>query len=139
VVVGLFVIYSVDKIICTSVLKEHNIRRHYETKHKTTFSKFTEKLRLDKLLQNNFSSQQLLFKKQKNINEAATKASFRISHLLAKRGKTFSDGSLIKECINQAVEEIFLERIDTFKNIILSATVTGRIIKITIYIYIIII
>jgi hypothetical protein len=54
-------------------------------------------------LQNNFSSQQLLFKKQKNINEAATKASFRISHLLAKRGKAFSDGSLIKECIIQAV------------------------------------
>ena len=50
-----FVIYSGDKIICLickesiSVLKEYNIRRHYETKHKTTFSKFTEKLRLDKL------------------------------------------------------------------------------------------
>jgi hypothetical protein len=66
-----FVIYSGDKIICLickesiSVLKEYNIRRHYETKQKTTFSKFTEKLRLDKLqsLQNNFSSQQLLFKK----------------------------------------------------------------------------
>ncbi|KAL4103366.1 hypothetical protein QTP88_018743 [Uroleucon formosanum] len=131
-----FVIYSGDKIICLickesiSVLKEYNIRRHYETKHKTTFSKFTEKLRLDKLqsLQNNFSSQQLLFKKQKNINEAATKASFRISHLLAKRGKAFSDGSLIKECIIQAVEEICPERIDTFKNISLSAnTVTRRI------------
>ncbi|KAL4127519.1 hypothetical protein QTP88_011686 [Uroleucon formosanum] len=131
-----FVIYSGDKIICLickesiSVLKEYNIRRHYETKHKTTFSKFTEKLRLDKLqsLQNNFSSQQLLFKKQKKINEAATKASFRISHLLAKRGKAFSDGSLIKECIIQAVEEICPERIDTFKNISLSAnTVTRRI------------
>ncbi|KAL4098878.1 hypothetical protein QTP88_023396 [Uroleucon formosanum] len=131
-----FVIYSGDKIICLickesiSVLKEYNIRRHYETKHKTTFSKFTEKLRLDKLqsLQNNFSSQQLLFKKQKNINEAATKASFRISHLLTKRGKAFSDGSLIKECIIQAVEEICPERIDTFKNISLSAnTVTRRI------------
>ncbi|KAL4083148.1 hypothetical protein QTP88_028478 [Uroleucon formosanum] len=131
-----FVIYSGDKIICLickesiSVLKEYNIRRHYETKHKTTFSKFTEKLRLDKLqsLQNNFSSQQLLFKKQRNINEAATKASFRISHLFAKRGKAFSDGSLIKECIIQAVEEICPERIDTFKNISLSAnTVTRRI------------
>jgi len=129
-----FVIYSGDKIICLickesiSVLKEYNIRRHYETKHKTTFSKFTEKLRLDKLqsLQNNFSSQQLLFKKQKNINEAATKASFRISHLLAKRGKAFSDGSLIKECIIQAVEEICPERIDTFKNISLSANTVAR-------------
>jgi len=88
------VIYSGDKIIyliCKkniSVLKKYNIRRHYETKHMTTLSKFTGKLRLDKLqsLQNNFSSQQLLFKKQKNINEAATKASFRSSHLLAKRG-----------------------------------------------------
>jgi hypothetical protein len=66
-----FVIYSGDKIICIvykesiSVLKEYNIRRHYETKHKTTFSKFTEKLRLDKLqsLQNNFLIK--LFKKQK--------------------------------------------------------------------------
>ncbi|CAI6349474.1 unnamed protein product [Macrosiphum euphorbiae] len=129
-----FVIYSGDKIICLIckesifVLKEYNIRRHYETKHKTTFSKFTEKLRLDKLqsLQNNFSSQQLLFKKQKNINEAATKTSFRISHLLAKRGKAFSDGSLIKECIIQAVEEICPERIDTFKNNSLSANTVPR-------------
>jgi hypothetical protein len=54
---------------------------------------------------------------------------------LAKRGKAFSDGSLIKECIIQAVEEICSERIDTFKNISLSAnTVTRRIIKITMYI-----
>jgi hypothetical protein len=63
-------IYSSNKIICLIckesifVLKEYNIRRHYETKHMTIFSKFTGKLRLDKLqsLQNNFSSQQFLFK-----------------------------------------------------------------------------
>jgi len=30
---------------------------------------------------------------------------------LAKRGKAFSDGSLIKECIIQAVEEICPEKI----------------------------
>jgi hypothetical protein len=47
---------------------------------------------------------------------------------LAKRGKAFSDGSLIKECIIQTVEEICPERIDTFKNISLSGnTVTRRI------------
>jgi len=49
------VIYSGDNIICfickesISVLKEYNIRRHYETKHETTFSKFTGESRLDKL------------------------------------------------------------------------------------------
>ena len=47
---------------------------------------------------------------------------------MAKRGKAFSDGNLIKECIIQAVEEICPEKIDTFKNISLSAnTVTRRI------------
>ncbi|XP_025417996.1 general transcription factor II-I repeat domain-containing protein 2A-like [Sipha flava] len=66
------------------------------------------------------------------IYSAATKASFRTSHLLAKRGKAFSDGSLIKECIIQTVEEICPERIDTFKNISLSGnTVTRRIDDIT--------
>jgi hypothetical protein len=48
---------------------------------------------------------------------------------LSKRGKVKeTNGSLIKECIIQAVEEICPEKIDTFKNISLSAnTVTRRI------------
>lgn len=47
--------YSDNRIICLvckeciSILKGYNIRRHYEIKHLTNFSKFTGKLRLDKL------------------------------------------------------------------------------------------
>lgn len=45
-------IYS--KKICLNckesiVLQKYNIQRHYETKHLSTFSLFTGKLRLDKL------------------------------------------------------------------------------------------
>lgn len=127
-------IYSANKIlylICKesiSVLKEYNIRKHYETKHLKTFYKLTGKLRLKKLqlLQKNFSSQPFLFQKPNHINEDAPKASFRISHILAKKGKAFADGSLRKECVILAVEEICLEKIDTFKNTSLFVNTVAR-------------
>lgn len=66
------------------------------------------------LCQNNFSSQQFLFKKQNNFNETATKTSFRISHPLAKREKAaFADRNLIIKCIVQAVEKMCSVVFDT--------------------------
>ncbi|PNF22492.1 hypothetical protein B7P43_G14846, partial [Cryptotermes secundus] len=55
-------------LICkdtVAVLKEYNIRRHYDTKHASTFSQFKEKQRSDKLesLRRCLRSQQDLFTK----------------------------------------------------------------------------
>ncbi|GLV38089.1 neuralized [Carabus blaptoides fortunei] len=40
--------------------------------------------------------------------EAATRASFRVAHSIAKHGKPFIDGELIKDCIIAADEELSL-------------------------------
>ncbi|CAM4600194.1 unnamed protein product [Lepidochelys olivacea] len=89
--VDYFVIKSSSKTLCLvcnktiAVLKEYNIRRHYETKHLLNYSQFTGKLCSDKLesMKCGLSSQQFIFKK-KTENETATTASFRVAHLLAK-------------------------------------------------------
>ena len=87
-----FVIESGNKALCLicneiiAVLKEYNIRRHYQSKHSSAYSQFSSKLRSDKLetLKKNLSAQQFVFKRKKAENEAATRASFRTVHLLAK-------------------------------------------------------
>ena len=35
-------------------------------------------------------------------NESATRIRFKIVHMIAKRGKPFTDGSVIKECMMEA-------------------------------------
>lgn len=129
-----FIIESRNRALCLicnetlAVFKEYNIRRHYETKHSQNYSQFIGKLRLDKLesLKLNLSSQQLLFQKIKHRNEAATRASFRVAELLAKRGKPFTDGEFIKLCMIRAAEEICPEKTELFKTISLSANTTVR-------------
>lgn len=124
-----FVIESSNKemcIICNetiSVLKKYNIKRHYETKHSQNYSKFTGSLRLEKYepLKRGLKSQQLLFKEVNAEQEAATRASFRVAHSIAKHGKPFADGKLIKDCMIASAEEMCQERANLFKNISLSA------------------
>jgi len=40
------------------------------------------------------------------VGEQATRASYRIREVLAKHGKSFSDGAVVKECILLAAEEM---------------------------------
>lgn len=129
-----FVIELNDKVTCLlcndtiAVRKEYNIRRHYETKHATQYSKLTENERSLKLesLKRNLSLQQNCFVKIKNDNEAVTKTSLRIAHLLAQKGKPFTDGELIKSCLLVAAEEICPEKKDLFQSVSLSARTTVR-------------
>lgn len=57
-------------------------------------------------------AQQSLFTKSADQNKAATEASFRVSHFLAKNKKTFTDGELFKEAMAITAETIFKD----FKN-----------------------
>ena len=79
-----------------------------------------------KILKQNALTQRNLFSKIKNENEAVTKLSLRLAHLLAIKGKPFTDGDLIKSCLLVAAEEICPEKIDVFRSVNLSTKTTVR-------------
>ncbi|GFR28120.1 general transcription factor II-I repeat domain-containing protein 2 [Trichonephila clavata] len=56
-------------------------------------------------------AQQSSFTKLKTEQEAATRASFRVALEIAKRGKPFTDGEMIKECIIAVAEEMCPEKV----------------------------
>ena len=115
-----FVVEINDKVICLlcndtiAVRKEYNIRRHYQTKHETEYSKLTEDQRKKKLDKANALTQRNLFSKMKNENETVTKLSLRLAHLLSIKGKPFTDGDLVKFCLLVAAKEICPEKTDVF-------------------------
>lgn len=129
-----FMIENNNKALClicnetVAVLKEFNVRRHFDTKHKSKFLNLTGKLREDKIssLKNSLSSQRQIFTKRTQQNESAVKASFKVSHILAKAGKPFTDGQLVKECILTTVEEICPDKLSLFNAISLSANTVAR-------------
>ncbi|UYV67839.1 EPM2AIP1 [Cordylochernes scorpioides] len=129
-----FVIESSNKALCLicnesiAVLKEYNMKRHYETKHSQNYSKYTGIVRTEKfeVLKRGLKSQQSLFTKVKTEQEAATRASFRVALEIAKRGKPFTDGEMIKECIIAVVEEMCPEKVNLLKTVSMSANTVAR-------------
>ncbi|UYV62708.1 EPM2AIP1 [Cordylochernes scorpioides] len=129
-----FVIESSNKALCLicnesiAVLKEYNMKRHYETKHSQNYSKYTGIMRTEKFeaLKRGLKSQQSLFTKVKTEQEAATRASFRVALEIAKRGKPFTDGEMIKECIIAVVEEMCPEKVNLLKTVSMSANTVAR-------------
>ncbi|XP_066478688.1 EPM2A-interacting protein 1-like [Tiliqua scincoides] len=98
-------------LICkenVAVLKEYNLRRHYETKRERTYSQYIGAQRSEKLeqLKRNLESQRAVFAHRRTENEAVTKASYKVTCRLSRRGKSFTDAELIKGCAMDTVEEI---------------------------------
>ncbi|XP_078084146.1 general transcription factor II-I repeat domain-containing protein 2-like [Mustelus asterias] len=131
-----FFVQAGDKALCVicnenvAVLKEYNVRRHYEIKHEPSYSQFTGTQRSEKFesMQRRLLSQQVFFTQKITENEALTRASYKLAYGLAKRGKPLTDGDLIKECIMEAVEELCPEKANLFKIISLAPnTVAHRI------------
>ncbi|CAH1110459.1 unnamed protein product [Psylliodes chrysocephalus] len=58
------------------------------------------------------AGEQAMFTKPLEKSKAATIASYKISHILAKNKKPFDDGVMIKECFLEAAESLFVN----FKN-----------------------
>jgi len=54
-----------------------------------------------------------------SVSEQATKASYAISQIIAKRTKPFSDAEYVKECLNAVVEVICPEKKGVFNSVIL--------------------
>uniref|UniRef100_A0A669C9P0 HAT C-terminal dimerisation domain-containing protein n=1 Tax=Oreochromis niloticus TaxID=8128 RepID=A0A669C9P0_ORENI len=106
-------------IICQATIampKKGNVERHFRTvhgKYDTTFPPKSE-LRKKKVkeLKSQLSGQQSFFTQQTSKAKAATKASFRVSHIIVKNKKSFQDGEMVKEAFVEAADSLFRD----FKN-----------------------
>ena len=120
-------------LICTDKValhKEYNIKRHYSTKHAEEYAKYLGDEREDWVakLKTCLLRQQDFFKKASKESEAAVKASYVVSEMIAKAGKPFTDGEFIKQCMLQAASIVCPEKKAQFSNISFSAnTVAERI------------
>lgn len=118
-------------LICkekVAVLKEYNLKRHFWTRHGEQYEKYQgdEQKKQALQLQRGLTYQQNIFHKAKK--EAAVKASYTVSELIAKAGKPFTEGEFLKDCIVQVADILCPEKMSLFNNISLSAnTVAERI------------
>ena len=92
--------------------KEYNIRRHYSTKHAEEYAKYLGDEREDRVakLKAGLLRQQDFFKRASKESEAAVKASYVVSEMIAKAGKPFKDGEFIKQCMLQAASIVCPEK-----------------------------
>uniref|UniRef100_A0AAG5DSR4 SPIN-DOC-like zinc-finger domain-containing protein n=1 Tax=Anopheles atroparvus TaxID=41427 RepID=A0AAG5DSR4_ANOAO len=118
-------------VICNeivSVLKEYNLRRHYQTKHEEKYRQWEGEERSEKFskLHHQISFQKAMFTKLSDDNESVTNASYKVAYILAKRGKPYTDGELVKECMLEVAQELCPEMLKKFSNLTLSATTIAR-------------
>ena len=110
-----------------SVYKDYNVKRHYETKHASTFDKLSEADCVEKVKQveHSLATLQQYFKRAQESNESITKASLEVALLIAKHCRLFAEGKFIKKCVIEIAEHICPQ---DFVNVCLARnTVTGRI------------
>ncbi|XP_023215656.1 general transcription factor II-I repeat domain-containing protein 2-like [Centruroides sculpturatus] len=97
---------SIICLLCNGTIavpKEFNLKRHHESQHKDFLLQGTERKRKIESLRRSLISQQNVFKKQSGELDAAVEASLEISALIAKNGKPFTDGDMIKKCLIIAI------------------------------------
>ena len=101
-----------------SVVKEYNLRRHFDTKHGAKYAKASlqEKQQIAKELKGKLRSQQSLFIKSTAKNEAVVKASFIVAEEIALASKSFSEGAFLKQCMLKVCEQVCPDQLQTFKN-----------------------
>ncbi|XP_030613825.1 general transcription factor II-I repeat domain-containing protein 2 [Archocentrus centrarchus] len=117
-------------LICTetvAVMKEYNLRRHYETKHQT-YASYTGAEREHKVKQMAASllAQQQYFFRANKAQENATVASYEIAQLIAQHGKPFSDGDFIKQCLTKVAGIMCPEKLQEFSSVSMSRNTVVR-------------
>ena len=113
-----------------AVLKEYNIRRHYETHHKGKYKHYKGQQRKDEInkLMAGLNKQQSTFTRSRDIADGAVRASYLIANELVRASKPYSDGELVKTCMLKAAEVVCPEKRPAFANISLSRnTVADRV------------
>jgi len=106
-------------LICLSsiaIAKKGNLERHFlslHNKYQTDYPPNSE-LRKRKVrdLKTQLTNQQNIFQKPILKSQAVTTASFKVSYLLAKKCKPFSDGEFVKEMFLEISDSLF----NDFKN-----------------------
>lgn len=111
-----------------AVMKEYNLKRHYETKHAAKFNVFQGQVRSDKVsdLKKKLKNQQFSFKKPTVETEACVKVSYIVAEKIAKKLKPFVDAEFIKECMESAAEILCPAQKQLFSKISLSASTISR-------------
>uniref|UniRef100_A0A3P9CDW4 SPIN-DOC-like zinc-finger domain-containing protein n=1 Tax=Maylandia zebra TaxID=106582 RepID=A0A3P9CDW4_9CICH len=88
-----------------SVVKEYNIRWHFDTKHG-----------------------QNVFTKAKAKNDMAVRASFIVAEEIARASKCFSEGTFLKQCMLKVCVQMCPDQIQTFQTVSLSRnTIADRV------------
>ena len=77
-------------------------------------------------LKQSIAGQQSFFKLANQSSEAATKISFLIAETIAKKGKPFSDGQLVKDCLQIFTDVVFLDKKSFVENVSLSHQTVAR-------------
>ena len=121
-------------LIChqtVSLIKSANIKRHYETKHKAFIEKYElgSNLRKSKIesLSCSYSTSTTSINNAISERVKCTEASMRVSWILAKHMKPFSDVDIIRKCLIEAGNVLFPNNItETFHRIPLSASTNIR-------------
>lgn len=105
-----------------AVCKKENVKRHYDSHHKESYSHITGKLRADKVeeLLAGLKKQQATFGRNREVSDAAVKASYLIAHEIVLGSKPFSDGEFVKTCLLKAAEVVCPDKRQAFANISLS-------------------
>lgn len=106
-------------LICltsVAIAKKGNLERHFlalHNKYQTDYPPNSE-LRKHKIrhLKTQLTNQLSVFKKPRLKSQAVTTASFKVSYLLAKKCKPFSDGEFVKEIFLEMSDSLF----NDFKN-----------------------
>jgi len=119
-------------LICqqiVAIIKSSNLKRHYESKHKSFSEKYQvgSNLRKSKIesLYLSYSTSTQIINKVMSEQEKCAEASMRISWILAKHMKPFTDADIIKECMIEAGNALFDSKNDimeTIRNIQLSTS-----------------
>ena len=80
-----------------SVSKEYNLKRHYETRHKSQYEQYDGYARIAVVKDLNGKYYKLMTNFRKT-NLSDKKASYEVSLMLAKIGKSFRDRGTVKKC-----------------------------------------
>ncbi|KAK3918372.1 General transcription factor II-I repeat domain-containing protein 2A [Frankliniella fusca] len=120
-----------EKLIC----KKYNIERHHKSRHAnlTTLEGPTRAEKLAELLEERqavIESASQSIREDRLTPEAAVRTSFKIAHKIAMRGKPFTDGEFVKECMTEAAEILCPTMVPKFASVALSpATIQRRIVE----------
>ena len=121
---SIFFIANAEKALCLickktiPVMKDYNLKRHFEKNHKT-YRELVGKKRTQKIeLQKEFVAQQLIFKKSNQESQASTHASYVVAYEIAEQGKPFLEGEFVKDCMLKVAEIVCPDKPCAFQNVL---------------------